>query len=103
MGISAFGDKKAVFSVSAGALIGNSIGFFFGFDVSNGLWGFNSALTSVALYSAFGQPLWRALVMAGVTGVVHPVIYMGFCSMGLASFSMPFCIITMVIINLFKK
>lgn len=99
----AYGDKRTIFSGVCGAAIGSSIGYFLGFDVSNGLWGFNSALTAMALYPTFGMPLWGALASAGVTALLQPLALNIFGFLGLPSLSFSFCLSTVLLLRLWQK
>lgn len=99
----ALADKRTIFSGACGAAIGTTIGFLLGFDVSNGMWGFNSALTAMALYPTFGMPLAGALASAGITALVQPLALIFFGSCGLPALSFSFCLSTIALLRFYQR
>jgi len=99
----AIGDRKTIFSGVCGAAIGSSIGMLLGFDVSNGLWGFNSALTAMGLYPTFGLPFLGAMAGAGVTALVQPLAMQMFGFFGLPSLSFSFCLTCLMVLRLYQR
>lgn len=97
------GDKRTILSGACGAAIGSTVGFFLGFDVSDGLWGFNSALTAMALYPTFGIPFWGALGFAGVTALLQPLAMAIFGFFGLPALSFSFCVTTITALRFSRK
>eukprot|EP01127_Copromyxa_protea_P007487 TRINITY_DN1739_c0_g1_i1.p1 TRINITY_DN1739_c0_g1~~TRINITY_DN1739_c0_g1_i1.p1 ORF type:complete len:357 (+),score=32.22 TRINITY_DN1739_c0_g1_i1:126-1073(+) len=97
------GDRRVMSSAVLGAAIGTSVGYFLGYDVANGLWGFNSALTAMALYPTFGLPLWGALTAAGLSAALQPIALTIFGNAGLPALSFSFCLCTITFLRLYQK
>lgn len=81
---------KVALSGASGAAIGLFIGMALGFDVSNGIWGFNSALTAMCLYPTFGKPWWSAPLGAAMAALTYPLALTFFGSYGLPALSVTF-------------
>lgn len=94
----------ASLSALAGSVIGNCVAVLLGAaasDVSAGLWGYNSALTTVALagmlYRLEEASILLALLGAATTALVHGAVATALRPVGLPPFTLPFALTTVAL------
>jgi len=98
--VAALTDYRTAISGAGGAAIGIAGGLLMGFDISSGLWGFNSALSAMCVYPTFGKTFPLAMLAATISTLTYPLALNFFGSFGFPALSFTFCVGTVIALKL---